>query len=263
MSQLPEQRPVGKNPQGPFCGVGAGGFVPPPVRLGRPTKRGAPHPRCWKRPRFGFRVEKGFRASWGGARGNWGSLGGLLGELEGTGGSLWGGSAQSRGLSPHPAARLPHFRTPLTKGAHRGGSPSSSSAPVPPPPYGWRPQNTTGLPRKGKHFIFPPPRRKAGRRAGSPAPRRCRAEQQPPGWFSEPGDLWWPAPHKNTHPKTSSNPQLKPGPSPAPRRSFSRGGEGGRRLPPEPEAALWGGGARTWGGGKAAPKAAPTEPACL
>lgn len=233
--------------------------VPPPVRLGGPTKRGAPRPRCWKRPRFGFRVEKGFRASWGGPRGNWGSLGGFLGELEGTGGSLgdlWGGSA------PTPQRGRPILDPPSPRGHTWGGSPSSSSAPVPPPPCGWRPQNTTGLPRKGKHFIFPPPRRKAGRRAGSPAPRRCRAEQQPPGWFSEPGQLWWPAPHKNTHPKTSSNPQLKPGPSPAPRRSFSRGGEDGDAFPRSLRLRS-GGGVRAWGGGKAAPKAAPTEPACL
>lgn len=173
MSQLPEQRPVGKKPTRTLL-WGGGRWVcphpPPPREAGGSTKWGAPHPRCWKRPRFGFRVEKGFRASWGGPRGNWGSLGGFLGDL-------WGGSAQTRGLSPHPTARLPHFRPPLTKGAHTGGVSQLLLSTRSLPTLRMAAPKHDGTPQEGKTFYFstPPEEGRTQSRIPSAEAVPCRA----------------------------------------------------------------------------------------
>lgn len=226
--------------------------VPPPVRLGGPTKRGAPHPRCWKRPRFGFRVEKGFRASWGGPRGNWGSLGGFLGELEGTGGSLgdlWGGSA------PTPQRGRPILDPPSPRG-HTGGVSQLLLSTRSPPTLRMAAPKHDGTPQEGKTFYFstPPEEGRTQSRIPSAEAVPCRAAATRLVLRAGPA-LVASTPQKHS-PQNQQQPPIKAWAKPSSSQKLFKRRGGWRRLPPEPEAALWGGCARV-GRGKSCPKSCP------
>lgn len=156
-------------------------------------------------------------------------LGGT-GRLAGGAGGHWGIPGRPvGGMSPDqgaPQRGRPILGPPTPRGDTRG-SPSTRSLPT---PRMVAPKDN-GTPQEGKTFYFstPPGGRQESEQdpSAEAVPSRAAATRlvlraQRASVASTP---------QHAHPKTSSNPKLKAGPGPAPRRSFSRGGEEGDAFP--------------------------------